>query len=131
MLFNSVTLAAVAALVAAKECAAKKSSDAPVSWETVYTPTPTAAVAAAAATAETTSPTSHVKGKAFDRMVIIWFENTDYDKSFWDREFFFFAMATIGALVVLVRLTRKYSQLHLLRLQRHHPHQLLRRHPHF
>ena len=90
MLFNSVTFAAVAALVAAKKCTAKKSSSsAPVSWETVYTPTPTAEVAAAAATAETTSPTSHVKGKAFDRMVIIWFENTDYDKSLFDRKFYF------------------------------------------
>ncbi|KZL68537.1 acid phosphatase, partial [Colletotrichum incanum] len=50
-------------------------------WETRYTATGTAAVAAAAATAKTSSPTSNVKGKAFDRFVIIWNENTDYDKA--------------------------------------------------
>lgn len=43
------------------------------------TATDTAAVYAAQATARTASPTSHVKGKAFDRYVSIWFENTDYD----------------------------------------------------
>lgn len=48
------------------------------SFETLYTATSTAAVAAAAATAKTSSPTSNVKGKAFDRMVVIWLENTDY-----------------------------------------------------
>ncbi|TDZ36519.1 putative acid phosphatase [Colletotrichum spinosum] len=50
-------------------------------WETAYTATGVAAVAAAAATAKTSSPTSHVKGKAFDRFVIIWNENTDYEKA--------------------------------------------------
>jgi acid phosphatase len=43
------------------------------------TATDTADVYAAQATARTASPTSHVKGKAFDRYVSIWFENTDYD----------------------------------------------------
>ncbi|KAI8627312.1 acid phosphatase [Xylariaceae sp. FL1651] len=47
--------------------------------ENQYTATATADVAAAAATAKTLSPTSHVKGKAFDRFVVIWLENTDYD----------------------------------------------------
>ncbi|KAJ2985964.1 hypothetical protein NUW58_g5260 [Xylaria curta] len=47
--------------------------------ENMYTATGTAAVAAAAATAKTLSPTSNVKGKAFDRFVVIWLENTDYD----------------------------------------------------
>ncbi|MCJ1309814.1 hypothetical protein MMC25_003475 [Agyrium rufum] len=42
------------------------------------TQTSTAAVASAAATALTSSPTSHVRGKAFDRFVVIWLENTDY-----------------------------------------------------
>lgn len=46
-----------------------------------YTATGTADVAKAAATAKTNSPTSHVKGKAFDRFVVIWLENTDYDKA--------------------------------------------------
>lgn len=47
-------------------------------WSTVYTSTATADVAKAAATAKTSSPTNHVKGKAFDRLAIIWLENTDY-----------------------------------------------------
>ncbi|KAI3336293.1 acid phosphatase [Xylariaceae sp. AK1471] len=47
--------------------------------ENLYTATGTAEVAAAAATAKTSSPTSHVKGKAFDRLAIIWLENTDYE----------------------------------------------------
>jgi acid phosphatase len=50
------------------------------------TATGTADVAAAAATAKTSSPTSHVPGKAFDRIAIIWLENTDYDKSVGDRK---------------------------------------------
>lgn len=49
------------------------------SWSTAYTATGTADVAAARATAKTSSPTSHVKGKVFDRLAIIWLENTDYD----------------------------------------------------
>ncbi len=50
-----------------------------------YTSTGTADVAAAAATALTRSPTSHVKGKAFDRLAIIWLENTDYTLAVNDR----------------------------------------------
>lgn len=47
--------------------------------EHMYTATKSADVYAAQATAETASPTSNVKGKAFDRFVTIWLENTDYD----------------------------------------------------
>jgi acid phosphatase len=50
------------------------------------TATGTSDVAAAAATAKTNSPTSSVKGKAFDRFVVIWLENTDYDKAIGDRK---------------------------------------------
>ena len=42
-------------------------------------------VAAAAATAKTQSPTSHVPGKAFDRFVVVWLENTDYSAAAADR----------------------------------------------
>ncbi|CZR53774.1 related to acid phosphatase Pho610 [Phialocephala subalpina] len=48
-------------------------------------------VYAAQATALTESPTSNVKGKAFDRYVSIWFENTDYDLAAADPNFQFFA----------------------------------------
>lgn len=41
-------------------------------------------VARAAATARTNSPTSNVKGSAFDRIAIIWLENTDYAKAVGD-----------------------------------------------
>ena len=51
-----------------------------------YTATGTAAVAAARATAKTESPTSHVLGKAFDRIAIIWLENTDYASAVADRK---------------------------------------------
>lgn len=50
-----------------------------------YTATSTAAVYAAQATAKTLSPVSNVKGKAFDRIAIIWNENTDYDLAVGDR----------------------------------------------
>ena len=43
-------------------------------------------VARAAATARTNSPTSNVKGTAFDRVAIIWLENTDYSKAVGDRK---------------------------------------------
>lgn len=54
--------------------------------ETWYTATATDSVAAARATAKTSSPTSHVKGKAFDRLAIVWLENTDYELAIGDRE---------------------------------------------
>ncbi|ROW04126.1 hypothetical protein VSDG_00949 [Cytospora chrysosperma] len=49
-----------------------------------YTATSTADVYAAQATAKTLSPVSNVKGKAFDRIAIIWNENTDYDLAIGD-----------------------------------------------
>jgi acid phosphatase len=51
------------------------------------TATSTSAVEAAAATALTLSPTSHVKGKAFDRIAIIFLENTDKKDALDDREY--------------------------------------------
>ena len=47
----------------------------------IYTATGTSAVYAAQATAATSHETSHVCGKAFDRFITIWLENTDYDKA--------------------------------------------------
>ncbi|KAL9117652.1 MAG: hypothetical protein Q9187_005808 [Circinaria calcarea] len=52
-----------------------------VAAQNQYTATGTAAVAAARATAKTLSPTSQVLGKAFDRIAIIWLENTDYSSA--------------------------------------------------
>ncbi|CAM1506673.1 Fc.00g063140.m01.CDS01 [Cosmosporella sp. VM-42] len=60
-------------------------------WETKYTATASADVAAAAATAKTSSPTSKVRGKAFDRIAIIYFENENYDKAIGDPNFAWFA----------------------------------------
>ncbi|KAL5614174.1 hypothetical protein BROUX41_000012 [Berkeleyomyces rouxiae] len=62
-----------------------------VSWETAYTASGVADVAAAAATAKTSSPTSDVKGRVYDRYVSIWFENTDFDKAAGDANFKYFA----------------------------------------
>ncbi|KAI1871798.1 hypothetical protein JX265_005784 [Neoarthrinium moseri] len=45
------------------------------------TATATSDIAAAAATARTESPTSHVKGKAFDRIVQIYLETTAFDSA--------------------------------------------------
>jgi hypothetical protein len=87
MLSKVVSLLAAANLASAgvaKEPA--KPCKTTTAWESAYTATGTAAVAAAAATAKTSSPTSHVKGKAFDRFVVIYFENQDYDKSDGDRK---------------------------------------------
>ena len=49
--------------------------------------TSSADVEAAAATALTLSPTSHVKGRAFDRFAIIFLENTDSAAALEDREY--------------------------------------------
>lgn len=65
-MFSSI---AVAAIALAGTSAAQYSYN---------TATSTAAVEAAAATARTDSPTSNVCGKAFDRFVTIWLENTDF-----------------------------------------------------
>ncbi|KAK2057404.1 phosphoesterase-like protein [Colletotrichum caudatum] len=81
----AVLFAATARAVAVDQVQATTSASAsktPTSgWETRYTATGAAEVAAAAETAKTSSPTSNVTGKAFDRFVIIWNENTDYDKA--------------------------------------------------
>ncbi|EON96763.1 putative acid phosphatase protein [Phaeoacremonium minimum UCRPA7] len=47
--------------------------------QTQYTATSTKDVYVAQATAKSLSPTSNVKGKMFDRLAIIWLENTDYE----------------------------------------------------
>lgn len=47
----------------------------------VNTASQTSAVYAAQATAPTSKQTSHVRGKAFDRFITIWLENTDYKKA--------------------------------------------------
>ncbi|RMZ91053.1 hypothetical protein DV736_g1691, partial [Chaetothyriales sp. CBS 134916] len=49
-----------------------------IDWVNQYTATDASDVYAAQATAESSSPTSKVPGKAFDRFVIIYLENTDY-----------------------------------------------------
>lgn len=84
---SAVLFAAGASAAAVKAKAASST----VGWETAYTATGTAAVYAAAATAKTSSPTSKVKGKAFDRFVVIWNENTDYEKAAGDRESLLFS----------------------------------------
>lgn len=48
------------------------------------TATSAAGVYAAQATAKTESPTSHIPGRAFNRFVTIWLENTDYSKAIAD-----------------------------------------------
>ena len=53
--------------------------------QTQYTATSTKDVYAAQATAKSLSPTSNVKGKMFDRLAIIWLENTDYELAAGDR----------------------------------------------
>ncbi|RDA94164.1 hypothetical protein CP533_6612 [Ophiocordyceps camponoti-saundersi (nom. inval.)] len=86
---------AVVATVAAFEnpCQAGKGTK---GWQTRYTATATEDVFRAAATAKTSSPTSHVPGKAFDRLAIIWFENQNYEKAVGDPNFNFFAKQGIG-----------------------------------
>ncbi|RMZ78141.1 hypothetical protein DV738_g4019, partial [Chaetothyriales sp. CBS 135597] len=49
-----------------------------IDWVNQYTATDASDVYAAQATAKSSSPTSHVPGKVFDRFVVIWLENTDY-----------------------------------------------------
>ena len=47
----------------------------------LYTASKPAAVHASQATAPSIQKTSHVRGKAFDRFITIWLENTDYQKA--------------------------------------------------
>lgn len=84
MLFKAVGLLAAAGLATANKN--PNPTHKTTGWETAYTATGTADVAKAAATAKTSSPTSHVKGKVFDRIVYIYFENENYDKAIGDRE---------------------------------------------
>lgn len=86
MLFQAAALVVAAGVAAAIPCEPDTTTTTATGWETAYTATGTAEVAAAAATAKTSSPTSNVKGKAFQRFVTIWFENEDFDKAFGDRE---------------------------------------------
>ena len=58
-----------------------------VTAQNQYTATSASDVYAAQATALTRSPTSSVSGKAFDRIAIIWLENTDYSMAAGDRKF--------------------------------------------
>lgn len=96
MLFQAAAIITAAGVVAASRCKpGTTSSSSTIGWETVYTATGTAAVAAAAATARTSSPTSKVKGKVFDRYVSIWFENTDYAKAIADRECLRFCLCRV------------------------------------
>lgn len=53
------------------------------------------AVLAAQAIAKSRSPVSHVPGKAFDRYVTIWFENTDYETAAADPNFLEFSQKGI------------------------------------
>lgn len=87
MLFKAATVLAVAGLALASPRKPDYNKPSQVTgWETKYTATGTAEVAAAAATAKTSSPTSKVKGKSFDRIAIIYFENENYDKAIGDRK---------------------------------------------
>ncbi|KAI5459125.1 phosphoesterase family-domain-containing protein [Mariannaea sp. PMI_226] len=91
MLFQAATVLAAAGLAAASSPyypPPPPNHDSVGSvWETRYTATATQDVAKAAATAKTSSPTSHVKGKVFDRIAIVYFENTDYSKAAGDPNF--------------------------------------------
>jgi hypothetical protein len=97
-------------------------SGAVAQYQDLYTATGTAEVAAAAATALTTSPTSHVKGKAFDRFVVVWLENTDYDMAANDRK----SLSHVQP--IHHKLTLVYSQSRLAGEKGNHTYRLSRRH---
>lgn len=73
MLVSIISVACLAALAVGKQ-----QKNVTTGAENLYTATQPASVYAAQATALTSSPTSNVAGKAFDRIMIIWNENTDY-----------------------------------------------------
>jgi hypothetical protein len=83
----SIVAAALVGLAAASPAKHHSPSHSSSSTGIPNTATGTADIAAARATAKTSSPTSHVRGKVFDRFVIIWNENTDFDKAQADRMF--------------------------------------------
>jgi len=64
--------------------------------QTQSTATAVQEVAKAAATARTDSPTSYVRGKAFDRLCIIWLENTDFELAEGDRTSHYHDLASLG-----------------------------------
>lgn len=73
-------------LAAASFAAAAPASSSGDSTSVTHTATATGDIAAAAATAKTESPTSDVKGKAFDRILQIYLETTAYENATADRE---------------------------------------------
>lgn len=81
MLFKTATSFLAVAAAAAAAVVAENSDE---GWEMRYTATDVADVASAASKAKTSTPMSHVAGKAFNRFVIIYFENQNYDKAYGD-----------------------------------------------
>lgn len=79
------------------------------------TATDVADVKAAQATAKSSSPTSKVKGKVFDRYVSIWFENTDYDMAAADRKY--------SSCIYCCAILTSISQLPVVCQARYHPDQ--------
>lgn len=81
-------------------------------------------VVAQPAGADTLSPVSYVKGKAFDRLAVIWLENTDYDMAIGDREH---PLSFLQAASIRRANTDRqaYSQLGMAGRQGRHPEQLL------
>ncbi|CAK7235632.1 hypothetical protein SBRCBS47491_009360 [Sporothrix bragantina] len=70
-----------------------------------YTSTATAAVSSAAAKASTLSPVSYIQGKAFNRIAIIWLENTDYTLAAADPNLAY--LASLG-----IKLTNQFGVTH-------------------
>lgn len=90
MLFFKIYI--IIALALCAEAIAKKkpfSTSATAASPASPTSSDYADVMAARATANTSSPVSYVEGKAFNRFVNIWFENTDYDTALADRTLLF------------------------------------------
>ncbi|PHH72473.1 hypothetical protein CDD83_4941 [Cordyceps sp. RAO-2017] len=102
LLLLHASLVALVGLVGGCRAGNDKGTD---GWETRYTETATAVVEASAATAVTKSPVSHVGGKAFDRLAIIFFENQNFEKARGDPNFAW--LATKG-----VALTNYYGVTH-------------------
>lgn len=85
-MFNKQTLTCLAGALAVASAATKTTSTSTVNE---YPTTPE--VQASAATVQPESPTSNVRGLAFNRFVNIWFENTDYSTAAQDPNFSKFA----------------------------------------
>lgn len=79
-------LLAAASFAAAAPASASSGGSSGDSTSVTHTATATSDIAAAAATAKTESPTSNVKGKAFDRILQIYLETTAYENATADRE---------------------------------------------